>query len=283
MTDTHPLTSELKTDFSAIYNQPDPRAYYRTLSDLDYQIPQRALPVVERVVEASCVDGRPRTLLDVCCSYGINAALLRYRVDLDGIASHYSDVEDADVEDADAAFFAGRPKRPDLRVVGLDAAPNAIGYAKRARLLSEGWAEDLETDDPSPALADGVRDVGLIVCTGGVGYIGRRTYARLLDLVDDAADLWLVTFVLRVFGFDEIARTLGEHGLVTEQVPGVTFAQRRFGGAAEQQAAIRDVVDRGLDPAGKEADGWFHADCFVTRPAAAAAREPVAELLAGVA
>ena len=107
-------------------------------------------------------------------------------------------------------------------------------------------------------------------------------FDRLLAGVAEVQDLWLAIFVLRVFGYEEIADSFTGFGLVTEQVPGVTFKQRRFADADEFEAANHDVVQRGLDPTGKEADGWYHADCFITRPAAAAAQTSIEELLAGV-
>ena len=57
--------------------------------------------------------------------------------------------------------------------------------------------------------------------------------------------------------------------------------QRRCADDDEFRAANADVARRGLDPTGREADGWYHADCYVTRPAAAAAATPLPELLAG--
>lgn len=284
---TDALTGERKADFTRIYDRPDPRAYFGTLTALEYQVPQLARPVVEAALAASARGGRPRTVLDVCCSYGINAALLRCDVDLDELGARYTDpavaaVAPADLTAHDELFFRRRLRRPDLTVLGLDASAPAIGHAVRAGLLADGWAENLETAEPTPALAAGLRDVGLVVCTGGVGYIGHRTFDRLLRAVGDPHDLWLAVFVLRVFGYDEIAATLGRYGLVTERVPGRTFRQRRFADAAEREAAVHDVLARGLDPAGREADGWYHADCYITRPAAAAAALPLADLLAGV-
>lgn len=277
------LTGESKSDFSDIYSQPDPRAYFGTLGQLDYQIPQQSMPVVEAVLAGSERDGRPRKVLDVCCSYGINAALLRYEVDLEEVGARCTDPTRAalapgEVIADDAAFYASRSPA-DLAVLGLDASKPAIDYGLAAGLLTGGWAEDLESEDPSPALAAGLRDVGLVVCTGGVGYIGPRTFDRIVAAVDDPADLWLAVFVLRVFDYAEFAATLSTYGLVTEQVPGVTFPQRRFADRAESEAAVHDVVARGLDPAGKEADGWYHADCFLTRPAAATAQTSIEELL----
>lgn len=287
MLDDGALTGDRKADFTQIYNQPDPRAYFRTLNDLEYQVPQQALPIFEAVLAAAVREGRPRSVLDVCCSYGINAALLRCDVDLGEIGARCADpgraaLPPGELIAADAEFYARRLRRPDLAVLGLDASAPAIDYSLRAGLQAQGWAEDLETSDPSPALAAGVRDVGVIICTGGVGYVGPRTFDRLLRAIRAPRALWLAIFVLRVFAYDEIADTFARYGLVTERIPGLTFRQRRFADREEFEAANHDVVLRGLDPAGKEAEGWYHADCFVTRPAAAAAQTPVAALLAGI-
>ncbi len=107
----------------------------------------------------------------------------------------------------------------------------------------------------------------------------RRTFERLLEVIGDPQDLWLVIFVLRVFGYDEIAGSFARYGLVTERVPGLTVRQLRFADREEYEAANHDIVLRGLDPAGKETEGWYYADCFLTRPAAAAAQTTITELL----
>lgn len=285
MTAGESTMADQKADFSSSYDQTDPRAYFRELSPLDYQIPQQALPVLQSISAASERDGRARPILDVCCSYGINAGLLRFDVDLAEMSSRavsdtYRDRTSAEVVAADRDFYAGRAHRADLDVRGLDAAPLAIGYAREVGLITDGWAENLEDDPASPALRAGLRDVGLITCTGGVGYIGEQAFRQLLDGVERREDLWLAVFVLRVFDYASVAEVLDEAGLVTEQIPGTTFRQRRFAGHDEQQAAVAAVTERGLDPAGKEADGWYHADCFVTRPAAEVARTPLAVVLA---
>ena len=60
MLDDDALTGVRKTDFTRIYREPDPRAYFRTLMALNYQIPQQALPVFQAVLAASERTGRPR-------------------------------------------------------------------------------------------------------------------------------------------------------------------------------------------------------------------------------
>jgi hypothetical protein len=161
-------------------------------------------------------------------------------------------------------------------MLGLDVSEPAINYAVRAGLLAAGWAENLESDDPSPALAAGLRDVELIISTGGVGYVGRRTFDRLLDAVARPDRLWAVIFVLRMFDYAEVADSFARHGLVTEQVPGLRLRQRRFVDRDEYQAANHDVRLRGLDPTGWESEGWYYADCFLTRPATATTPELIA-------
>ena len=65
-----------KADFTHIYTQPDPRAYYRTLGALDYEIPQHGRGVFDVVLDELRASNEAPVVLDVCCSYGINAALL---------------------------------------------------------------------------------------------------------------------------------------------------------------------------------------------------------------
>lgn len=259
-------TASGKADFSRIYTRPDPREFVAALRPLGYQVPRQARPVVEREL-AGRTD---RPVLDVCCSYGVNAALLRCGVDLVELADRYADpalaaLDPAALAAADAGFYATRVVSPEVTVLGLDASAPAVDYALGAGLLAAGWAENLEVRDPSAALTAGVADVGTVVCTGGVGYVGERTFSRLLDVLDPT-DLRLVVFVLRMFDYAPIAAVLERHGLVTERLP-ETFRQRRFADAAEQEAAVHDVRARGLDPTGREAEGWYHAECFVSRPA----------------
>jgi SAM-dependent methyltransferase len=257
-------------DPSTINGQADPRAFFREVGPLGYQIPQLALPVLDAVIDASSNDGEPRVVLDVGCAYGLNGALLRYRTSMTELDEHYAEPPPGDdVIAADQAFFAPRRRRRRLRLVGLDTDPAAIAYAKGIGFIDDGWAESLEVDEPSIDVAAGVADVGLIVCTDGIDRAGAATFHRLLDRVRDPTNVWLAVFVLRDFDYTPIATMLTGYGLATELVPGVTFPQRRFVDEQEQQAVIERVTARGLDPSGKEVAGWLHAECFITRPAAA--------------
>lgn len=198
------FTNTRKADFKSIYNQPDPRAYFEALRPLQYQIPQQALPFIERVIEfsdASRAEGdanKPHKILDVCCSYGINAALIRYDFSLEALTQHYASCAKLSAHEqvgSDKTFFASRLRRPDVEVLGLDIAPEAISYAVATGLLADGWAENLETSEPSPQLREALRDVDVVVCTGGVGYVGVDTFSRVAACVENPSKLWMVTFV----------------------------------------------------------------------------------------
>ena len=276
-----------KADFSSIYVQPDPRAYFRTLGGLDYQIPHQALPVITAVLTAASGSAAPRTVLDICSSYGINGALLRFDVELDELTARYTDpgrarLAAAEIIRSDAEYFAQRPRSPQVPVYGLDVSQPAIDYGRRVGLLTRGWAENLESDEPSPDLAAQLGSVGMVISTGGVGYVGVPTFERVLARVDEPEDLWLAVFVLRGIGYDGITAALSAYGLVTEQIPDATFRQRRFADHDEYDAAVQAAQARGLDTAGQEDDGWYHADCYLTRPARAAAQTPLGELLRDV-
>ena len=43
--------NEAKANMDHIYNQPDPRAYFRELKKLNYSIPDTALPIFRKIIE----------------------------------------------------------------------------------------------------------------------------------------------------------------------------------------------------------------------------------------
>src|SRR5680860_122539 len=280
-------TGRGKATFDDRYDRLDPRALFGDLAALDYEIPQHAHGVFTALLSVlRGATGEPVSVLDVCCSYGVNAALLRCDLTLGDLFRRYTDdaVLAAATSDeliaADRAFYA-QHLRPDApRVRGLDTAANAIAYGRAVGLLDEGVVENLETHDPSEHLARVVADVDLVTTTGGVGYVTERTFDALIGVFPAGAPPWDATFVLRMFPYDRIAAALERRGLVTEQLPGTTFRQRRFASASEQDAAVADVRARSLDTSGKEDDGWYHADLFLSRPVEDVSRRPLRDLLA---
>ncbi len=272
-----------RTPFDSLYDRPDPRPFFRTFRPLDYRTPHHAQAVFRRLAAARTRPGRPVTVLDICCSYGINAALLNHDVTLEDLYDHYTSPETAALTTAelvahDRAYYAAR-RRPDaVRVVGLDIASNAVAYARAVGLLDDGHTENLETAPASPALLAAVRGTGLITVTGGASFLSPRTFRPILD--DNPRDsVWVAAFVLRTGSYRPIAQGLAASGLRTEVLADQTFPQRRFTDRAEQRYAVAAVTATGHDPRGRETAGWFHTALHVSRPRADIARLPLPALL----
>ncbi len=273
------------TRFDDTYNQPDPRAYFQALGPWEYQTPHHAQGVFRRMLTAcACAPAHraaePAAVLDICCSYGINAALLNHDLTLRDLYAHYTSAQatalsTAELIDRDRAYYAAR-RRPDpARVIGLDVADRAVSYAHAVGLLDEAFAENLETAPPSPALLRATRDTRLITITGGASFLSPRTFQPLLDGAH--GPVWVAAFVLRTGSYRPIAQCLDTYGLITEKAA-ATFPQRRFTGEQEQRYAIEAVTAAGEDPRGKETDGYFHTTLYLSRPAPQAADVPLAAL-----
>ncbi len=280
--------NEIKSDFSEIYTDRDPREYFRVLGQLDYIIPYLAQPVFEQLIRARAeTQSEPVTVLDLGCSYGVNAALMKYALRYDTLRSRYTDpalktVASGEFLRFDQSFYRSWPQRSNIRVIGLDPSRNAVEYAQASGALDIGMCLDLEQDDPTPDQARILESVDLIVSTGCVGYVTSQTFQRLARLARKGRTAWVASFVLRMFPYDGIEQTLAELGLETEQFEAATFVQRRFVNFEEMEATIRAVEDRGLDPRGRESDGLFHADLFISRPTAEIARRPIGKFVSMV-
>lgn len=275
-----------KANFESIYNHPDPREYFRILGGLGYAIPDLAKSVIRSLIVGAGkhATDRPLKVLDIGCSYGINAALQKYPIDLQRLASRYTTPEMQDVDcrelgPLDAHYFRSWPLKTDAVFVGLDSSQRAVSYGLRAGLLDAAVARNLESEDPTPEEAEILRGLNMIISTGCVGYVTQKTLRRLLALQDWCAMPWVANFVLRMFPYDAIAESLEGFGLVTEKLEGITFVQRRFHSEAELRSTLKTLEEQGIDPAGKEADGLLHAELYVSRPVEVAQLAPLSEII----
>lgn len=274
------------TAFDDIYDQPDPRAYFRALGPLEYQAPHHGQSVFRRAVAALTRTARPAkrpvTVLDICCSYGINAALLNHEVTLEDLYAHYTSPQataltTAELIEWDRRYYAARRRHDAARVIGLDPATNAISYACEVGLLERGFAENLETAPPSPSLLRAARHARLITITGGAIFLSPRTFQTILTCAQDP--VWVAAFVLRTTSYKSIAACLASNGLVTEKATTHTFRQRRFTDADEQRYAVQAVTAAGDDPYGIETDGYFHTMLHLSRPSEDTTVFPLTDLM----
>lgn len=281
--ETSKLDDSGKIILDHIYNEPDPRAYYSTLRAYEYSIPEEAAPVFRNVIDAmrNRGDSDALSLIDLGCSYGVNAAILKHGLSMDDLYERYSTTRMAGLDrDAlisrDREFYAENISDPDLEVTGVDIADRAIGYAVETQMLDNGVAANLETGPLPDAAAGSVGGADLIISTGCIGYVKQPTLRKILD-AGDGNEPWMAHFVLRMFPYEDFDTLFSEYGYVTETLPG-TFRQRRFASDDEQAHVLDNLAELGIDPSGKEADGWYHAEFHLSRPAAAAEAEPLETL-----
>ena len=255
-----------KASFDDIYDRPDPSAYCRRMAELDYCIPELATPeFIELFSEYEAATGTAPTVLDLGCSYGVNAALLRFGTTVAELADHYGDADTATCIARDRARLAADDRLPDIRFIGMDASAPALDYAAATGLLHETVHADLESGEATETQRRIIGSADLVISTGCVGYVTGRTLTRITRAHGTRLP-WMAHFVLRMYDFEPMARELAALGYRTERRPG-TFRQRRFASEAEQQQVLNTLGAAGIDAAGYEAEGWLHAQLHISRPA----------------
>lgn len=272
-----------KAIFDDIYALDDPRAYFSVLGGLDYMIPDVAEPVVRQILaaKASATSVKP-IVLDVGCSYGINAAVHRFPLTFGGLRHRYARremraISSETLVDLDRKFYSAWPDVGLARFIGLDVSAPAIRYATAVGLLEQGIVADLEKESLSTEGARILRSADVIMSTGCIGYVTEKTFSKILDVTETRP--WIISFVLRMFPYDSLAATFEKRGLVTERLTGATFIQRRFRDAEEFERSLATLATLGIDASGLESEGLFHADLILSRPASDARAAPLEDIV----
>lgn len=246
-------------------------------------IPDVAEPVVRQILgaKASATSGKP-IVLDVGCSYGINAAVHRFPLTFGGLRHRYARremraISSETLVDLDRKFYSAWPDVGLARFIGLDVSAPAIRYATAVGLLEQGIVADLEKESLSTEGARILRSADVIMSTGCIGYVTEKTFSKILDATEKRP--WIISFVLRMFPYDSLAATFEKRGLVTERLTGATFIQRRFRDAEEFERSLATLAALGIDATGLESEGLFHADLILSRPASDARAAPLEDIV----
>jgi hypothetical protein len=278
--------NEAKVNMDGIYDQQDPRAYFRELRKLDYDIPGAAKPIIQQLIgHLQTETDEPVHVLDVGSSYGVNAALIKYDMSMSELYAHWGQkvLQNASVEDVienDRRYFDTLDVAENLEVTGLDVAENAVTFGAEVGLLDESIAINLENQALPQSSKRDLASVDLVMSTGCVGYVTEKTFERLLPAVSQGRQPWFANFVLRLFPFDPIAESLADRGYVTEKLEGQTFVQRNFASLDEKEQVLGQLHDRDIDTAGNEDEGHYLAEFYLSRPANEAAGTPISSLFA---
>lgn len=278
--------NEIKADFSNVYNLDDPREYFRSLAANDYIIPHIARDIFLQLIDVrDDLHKKTLNIIDLGCSYGVNAALLKRHLNWDMLVARQTlpgmmRLPSVALQRLDRLFLESWPLRERIRMIGIDIAERAIAYANAVGALDIGFPVDLENEDMPPRLRREVETADLIVSTGCVGYVTERTFSRLaLAMADQQKKPWVASFVLRAVDYSRIARELSRAGLVTEKLEGMTFVQRRFADVAEMEATLEILKRRGIDSSFHEARGLMHAEFYLSRPPEDIQKRPLHQLI----
>ena len=279
--------NQSKANFGKVYDEPDPRPYFETLGAFDYVIPGEAKPIFTSVIdtlrEFRNVD--QLKVIDVGCSYGVNAALLKHDLELEDLYRHFTESKELTGHEAlahDADFFAQHPADPSLEIVGIDVAESAVRYATDVGLLDNGIACDLEGGGLTPGIEKALTGTDLVISTGCVGYVSESTFENIISAQNELSHPWIASFVLRMFPYDNIESRLDEHGLVTERLEGHYFTQRLFADRQERERALMEIERLGLDPTPEYDDNCYYAAFYLSRPAEEVRKRPLTTILADV-
>jgi carnitine O-acetyltransferase len=260
-----------KVSFDHIYTQPDPRAYFSELRELDYCIPQLAKPYFMKLIQEYRESHRIQApnVLDIGCSYGINAALLRCDATMDELYEHYCGL-DARTQDRnkllarDQDLVRSRNRLEDTRFVGFDSSRSALSYALSAGFIDAAMHADLERHDPTKQQREQLASTDIVISTGCIGYVTEATISRVARAHGERRP-WMAHFVLRMFPYEPVAESLARLGYETVHIEGV-FKQRRFASSEEQSLVLHTLSTAGVDPRGLEADGWLYSQLYISRP-----------------
>ncbi|WP_103501042.1 MULTISPECIES: class I SAM-dependent methyltransferase [unclassified Streptomyces] len=260
-----------KISLDHIYTSPDPRAYFTTLRGLEYLIPQHAKPHFTALADQyRAAHGRTVVdILDIGCSYGINAAVTGCDLTMDELYRRYGTPAAAALPGAELLARDRRTTRAragahGLRFTGLDTSGPALAYAARAGFLAGTVHADLERNRATAEQRAVFAATDLVVSTGCFGYVTERTLSQVVDTEREHRP-WMAHFVLRMFSFDAVTERLAAAGYETVRSERL-FRQRRFASPEEREQVLDNLADAGIDPTGQETEGWFCARLFVSRP-----------------
>ncbi|SLN24954.1 hypothetical protein ROA7450_01023 [Roseovarius albus] len=264
---------KLVTIYDDIYNLADSRAYFQAMHHAGFRTAHHAVAGFKAVLaELRHLRGLHRAnIVDFASGYGIAAELLRHNLTLDDVLARYQEgwCDTATVAETianDRDWLTGN-RAPDNinRFIGIDVADKALAYGRDVGVFDAIYAENLEDNLPSEALAQDLSTCDLIVECGSIAHMLPRALDRVLSAAK-ARRPWIATAPIRGNDTAEAIEVMRDHGYVVESIAVPPFRHRRFADPEEQERAIANAKGRGHDTDGVETTGFFHAQIFLARP-----------------
>ncbi|MEO0730167.1 MAG: hypothetical protein AAFY64_07285 [Pseudomonadota bacterium] len=267
-----------------IFQQSDPRGFFRVMFGLDYGLPDTASIVFRQIIrDMRATLGRPVKVLDLGSGYGTLPALIRHALDMDQLAHRYRDLDWSEIDTdelvrLDKHYFAGWPQLTDARFIAFDVHEGGTAYAQQVGLIDHVISSSPENGELADEDRAALSDVDLVISLNCADFLSDDAFKLLVDAIK-SPHLCAAIFALRVSALHPLAAVLEARGLGHEKLESMTFVQRRFASSSEWTQVLLALETQGLSARGKEADGLLHAELHVMRPQAAITERKLSDLV----
>ncbi len=261
------------SDFSHLYSQPDPRAYYQSLGALDYRTPDHVQQLARWCLTRQNNPDTTPWVIDVGCGYGVNGAGLLCQMPVHELMDRYCSedmaaMSSSSVISQDASLFSDRRSKT-CRIAGLDVSRASLDYGLRVGLLDAAFDDDLTQIKPSDELARIARNSALIIESGVPIFIAPYVIDALLSATDGTSQPWIITAPPRYTNVAVYNEVLAQHGYVMEQATDTPLPHRCFESTEEGERIIAQQTEMGLDCTIEKESGYIHSNLYLARPQSA--------------
>jgi hypothetical protein len=248
-----------KDDFSAVYDLPNPRLYYRGLEPTNYRMPGVVASFVLRITDSISrlrdIAG-PAKVLDFACGYGAVGALMRHQLTMADLYDYYGRTADdgaPSIENDQHFFAASRRPNDSMNLCGIDIAGTAVEYAKSMGFIDEGYCENLATSSPSDALRDSLAGVDLVIESGSLAVVLPQVFAQIAT---QGRSPWILYCPRPDNDWAELEKTWRSVGYEAQSCSVNPVAYRRPLGSVEHEEILQLARSHGR-PAEQSIDGGF--------------------------
>jgi len=261
----------VKKDFTDIYTQKHPTLYLEEMGNLKYRIPDQTKPLYKHLAERILnYKKRPVRILDLGSSYGINSALLNYELIMSELDDFFVKNKPNPSIISTQNFFEDLPNNddPNLEFYLVDISYHALDFAEKTGLCKDSFCVNLEKENIPFKLQQTMYDIDLIISTGCVGYIGWKSFTKILENIVGRDPLPIFAFtVLRIFQMDDIKTVFEENNFELLKTKIGPLKQRRFYDKTEMNNTLGLLKSRNINTENLEETGYFFADFYVGGPA----------------
>ncbi|MFL2433592.1 MAG: hypothetical protein ACJ0H0_01680 [Vicinamibacterales bacterium] len=269
--------NQVKASFNSIYSEPTPHHYLRRMLALDYKMADQMKSYLSATVDMVTDFQSTAMVLDVGCSYGISAALLKTGCSYRDLTEFYLQEASSEYDGCVVStqrWLETHATRQNVKVVGLDSSAPAIKFAVSSHMIDEGIARNLEeensklTDDEARL----IRECNVLMSTGAIGYVTEKTLDVVLDEFDKNSTFKprgggvVLMSVLELFDLVPIEKVFTNHGYLFRKLP-IRIPQRRFVDEEERNGILETLKQRNtLTDAQRSEHQMFANLCIAAKP-----------------